>query len=151
VGLLLGLGCAGLLVLGAAGAAGVYFYVIKPAQEVKQAVEAASQLGGATVSLSDGGIVVQEPNGVTANVTDAGIVVQTPGGATVPLNSLGLASGGPLCEQAASCCKSLAEKTGSDPSTLAVCGSFKSMPSIGCQKALEAYRQSAKALGAVCP
>jgi hypothetical protein len=148
---LLGLGCAGLLVLSAAGAAGVYFYVIKPAQEVQQAVQAASELGGATVSLSDGGIVVQAPNGVTANVTDAGIVVQTPSGASVPLNSLGLQTGGPVCDQAAACCKSMAEKTGADPTALAVCGSFKSMPAIGCQKALESYRESAKALGAVCP
>jgi hypothetical protein len=143
--LLLGLGCAGLLLLSAAGAAGFYFFVMKPAQEVQKALEAA----GATVSLSDGGIVVQGPGGLTANVTDGGIVVQAPGTPAVPLNSLG--AGGPACEQAAACCKKIAEKTGAAASALAACNQFQSLPAIGCQQALEAYKRSAAGVGATCP
>jgi hypothetical protein len=152
VTLLLGLGCAGLLFLGGIGAASVYFFVVKPAQEVQKALTAAGGLAsGATISVSDGGIVVQGPNGVSANVTDAGIVVQTPNGQAVPLGALGLAAGGAVCEQAATCCKNISEKTGNDPAALAVCNTFKSMPAVGCQQALAAYRRAAAGVGAACP
>lgn len=147
--LLLGLGCAGLLLLGGAGAAAFYFVVVKPAQDLKNAITSAGELG-ATVSVGDGGIVVQGPNGVIANVTDAGVVVQTPNG-SVPLNSLGLAAGGPVCEQAATCCRSIAQKSGAGAAALTACDNLKTLPTVGCQQALEAYKRSAPGLGAACP
>jgi hypothetical protein len=101
--------------------------------------------------VSDGGIVVQGANGVSANVTDAGVVIQTPGGPAVPLGNLGLAQGGELCVQAATCCKNIAQKSGGEASNVSICETFKSMPTIGCQQALDAYKRSAASVGATCP
>ncbi|HEY3498548.1 MAG TPA: hypothetical protein VGK73_27850 [Polyangiaceae bacterium] len=161
---MLGLGCAGLLLLSAAGAAAFYFFVVKPAQDVKNAItELGANVsitdggvvvqgpGGLTANVTDGGVVVQGPGGLSANVTDAGVVVQTPGGPAVPLNSLGLAAGGPVCEQASTCCTNAVKKTGGSASALDACNNLKTLPTIACQQALETYKRSAPALGVACP
>jgi hypothetical protein len=136
--MLIGIGCAALLVLGSGAALAAYFFVVEPAMELQEQAAAAASAAaglGLSVSLSDGGVTVQVPASALSGLSASG----------------GLAAGGPVCEQAAACCKSIAEKGGADPSAVAACENMKTLPLVGCTQALETYKRTAPIIGAKCP
>ena len=164
----LGLGCGALLLLGSAGAAWAYFYVFKPAQEVARAVTAASGFG-ATVSVSDAGVVVNLPGlGQVTAPTAPTAAGRTPSGAitpgatasasagptptlVLPTPSSGLGTGGPSCDAAAACCKAMASKAGGQAQTVASCDALKASPEFACAQALATYKKMAPLVGVTCP
>jgi hypothetical protein len=173
-----GIGCGALLVLGGAGAWGVYSYVTR-AQEATNLLADS----GASISVGDGGVVLNMPGvgQITAPTTppveapapgSPAVVTPHPGsptpspgstthsgatsdaGATptpIPTLDTGkLAVGGPSCAPAAACCRAVMEKTGAGAQA-AMCDNMKSMPEVGCAQALATYRQTASSVGAKCP
>jgi hypothetical protein len=101
-------------------------------QEQAAAAASAANGLGLSVSLSDGGVTVQVPATALSGLAAGG-------------------AGGPICEQAAACCKSIAAKGGADPSAVAACESMKTLPLVGCTQALETYKRTAPIIGATCP
>ena len=164
-----GLGCGALLAVGVAGAAWFYFSVFKPAQEVERAVTAAASGFGATVSVSDGGVVVKLPGlgEVTAPTAPTAAGTTPPGAATpgatatssaaptptlvLPTPSSGLGTGGPNCDAAAACCKAMASKAGGQAQTVASCDALKASPDFACAQALATYKKMAPLVGVTCP
>lgn len=169
----LGLGCGALLLLGSAGAAWFYFSVFKPAQEVEHAMTAASGLG-ATVSVTDAGVVVKLPGfgevSAPASPTPNGVApsgAATPGATAtatatssnaaptptlvLPTPSSGLGTGGPSCDAAAACCKAMASKAGGQAQTVASCDALKASPEFACAQALATYKKMAPLVGVTCP
>jgi hypothetical protein len=161
----LGLGCGALLLVGGAGAAWFYFSVFKPAQEVERAVAAASGFG-ASVSVSDAGVVVNLPG--LGQVTAPTAAATTPSGAStpgaaatgsaaptptlvLPTPSSGLGTGGPSCDAAAACCKAMASKAGGQAQTVASCDALKASPEFACAQALATYKKMAPLVGVTCP
>jgi hypothetical protein len=133
--MLVGIGCAVLLVLGAGAALAAYFLVVEPAMKLKEQAAAAASAAnglGLSVSLTDGGVTVQVPATALSGLAAGG-------------------AGGPVCEQAAACCKSMAEKGGGDANAIAACDNMKTLPLVGCSQALETYKRTAPILGATCP
>jgi len=163
----LGLGCGALLAIGGAGAAWFYFSVFKPAQEVERAITAASGFG-ATVSVSDAGVVVRLPgigevtaptaptaagtsrSGSTPGATATSSATPSPT-LTPPTPSGGLATGGPSCDAAAACCKAMASKAGGQAQTVASCDALKASPEFACAQALATYKKMAPLVGVTCP
>jgi hypothetical protein len=130
----LGLGCGVLLFLvGGAGAAW-FFYTASRGLSSALAV-------GSALSVVDGGVTLTVPPGAAGG---AGGTLALPGPG-------GLATGGPVCEQAASCCRSMVAKSGGSPAAEAACDNMKGMPQVGCVQALETYKRSAPLVGATCP
>jgi hypothetical protein len=127
----LGVGCGVLMLLGGAGAAW-FFYT------ASQGISAALAVGSA---LADGGISITVPPGAAGGA----------GGTLVLPGPAGLATGGPACEQAAQCCRSMVAKSGGNPAAEAACDNMKAMPQVGCVQALETYKRSAPLVGATCP
>jgi hypothetical protein len=125
----LGVGCGVLLLLGGASAAW-FFYT------ASRGITAALEAGAA---LADAGVTLTPPAAGGAGGT---LIVPGPGG---------LATGGPACEQAAKCCRSMVAKSGGNPAAEAACDNMKTMPQIGCTQALETYKRSAPLVGATCP
>jgi hypothetical protein len=161
-----GLGCGALLLIGASGAAWFYFSIFKPAQMVASAVASAGGLG-ATVSLSDAGVVVRLPGvgEVTAAAPPAaepgaaapgaqaaapGTTAGTAGASAVPAPTAVNLAPGASCAAAAACCKSMLEKSGAGAQA-AQCEPMKSAPEVVCAQALATYRKTAPLVGAVCP
>jgi len=159
-----GLGCGALLLIGGAGAAWFYFSIFKPAQAVANAV--ASGGLGATVSVSDAGVVVKlpgvgevtapaptaEPGAATPGThaaTPGGVASGAAGAAALPPTAVNLAPGA-SCAAAAACCKSMLEKSGAG-AQVAQCEQMKSAPEVVCANALATYRKTAPIVGAVCP
>jgi len=166
-----GLGCGALLLIGGAGSAYFYFAVFRPAQQLVAAATAASGLG-ATVSISDGGIVLKVPGVAEINAA-APEAAATPGAATpgagaqaapgtppaagsagasaLPApTTVTLTPGGPSCAPAAACCKAMLEKTGAGAQA-GQCEQMKSAPEAICAQALATYRKTAPLVGASCP
>jgi hypothetical protein len=162
----IGLGCGALLVLGAVGSWVAYAFVIAPMREAQEAVAGVTDGTGASITVSDGGVVLKMP-GVgeittpTATPTAAtpapnavGTSTASPTSTTAPVlptvDAGSLTVGGPSCAAAAACCRSLLEKTGATAQT-AQCDQMKSMPEIGCAQALATYKKTAPLVGASCP
>jgi hypothetical protein len=173
--LIIGLGCGALLLLGGAGAAWFYFSVVRPAQEVARAVSELDGGLGATVSVSDAGVVVKLPGvgEITAAVPPAPGATEAPTAATpgaapparpgttptasvpavpsaVPTTNVNLTPGGPSCAAAAACCRAVLEKSGAT-AQVAQCEQLKTAPEVACAQALASQRQIAAAVGAKCP
>jgi hypothetical protein len=129
----LGVGCGVLLLVGGAGAAW-FFYT------ASQKISAALAVGSA-IAFVDGGVAVTVP---PTGAGGAGGTVILPGPA-------GLATGGPSCELAAKCCRSMVAKSGGNPAAEAACDNMKTLPQVGCEQALETYKRSAPLIGASCP
>lgn len=170
-----GLGCGALLFLGAAGAWGVYAFVVRPVQEAEAAASAIANTG-ASITVGDGGVVLnmpgvgqitaptsepegekaRAPSGGTLNPGSGTTLAPSPSGTTatnpaLPVIDAGaLATGGATCVQAAACCHAVMEKTGAGAQA-AACDQMKSMPEVGCVQALATYRKTAPLVGAKCP
>jgi hypothetical protein len=129
----LGVGCGVLLLVGGAFAAW-FFYT------ASQTLSAALAVGSA-LTLADGGVSVTVP---PAGAGGSGGTLVLPGPA-------GLATGGPNCELAAKCCRSMVAKSGGNPAAEAACDNMKTLPQVGCVQALETYKRSAPLIGATCP
>jgi hypothetical protein len=126
----LGVGCGVLLLVGGAGAAW-FFYA------ASQGISAALAVGSALV-LADGGVSAP----VAAGGAEGTPVVPGPAG---------LATGGPDCELAATCCRSIVTKSGGNAAAAEACDNMKSAPRLACAQALETYKRSAPVIGATCP
>ncbi len=138
---------------------------------------AASGLG-ATISVSDAGVVVNlpglgqvtapaiptatstatSPSGVAMPGTHAGTTpTSSASGApttsptlVLPAPSGGLGTGGPSCEAAAACCKAMASKAGGQAQTVASCDALKASPEFACAQALATYKKMAPLVGVTC-
>jgi hypothetical protein len=169
-----GIGCGVLFVIGGASAAWFGYSSYQTYEQAKSAVAAASGLG-ATISVSDAGVVVKlpglgevdapvVPTATTTSITPSGPVphggAATPGGTAsasaaptptlvVPTPSSGLGTGGPSCDAAAACCKAMAAKAGGQAA--ASCDALKSSPEFACAQALATYKKMAPLVGATCP
>jgi hypothetical protein len=126
-------GCGVLLLFGGAGAAW-FFYT------ASQGISAALAVGSA-LAFSDGGVSITVPPGAAGGA----------GGTLVLPGPAGLATGGPVCEEAARCCRSMVAKSGGNAAAEAACDNMKAMPQVGCVQALETYKRSAPLVGATCP
>jgi hypothetical protein len=132
--LFIGLGCGALLLIGGAGTLWFFYSASKVATTglaVASAFAAAADGGALSVPLAAPGAAA------------SGAPVTAPNG--------GLATGGPVCEQAAACCKAIVGKTAASPQALSGCEGMLKAPQIGCTQALETYRRTAPLVGASCP
>jgi hypothetical protein len=170
-----GIGCGALLFLGGAAAWGVYAFVVRPVQEAQEAASAITNGTGASITVGDGGVVLNMPGvgQITAPTSDpasgdkarapSGGTASPGGGATATptattttnpalpsVDAGSLAVGGASCVQAAACCHAVMEKTGAGAQS-AACDNMKSMPEVGCAQALATYRKTAPLVGAKCP
>jgi hypothetical protein len=126
----IGLGCGVLLLFGGAGAA---WFLYSATRGITAALEGAG--------LTDGGISISVPPAGAGGGAGT-LVVPGPGD---------LATGGPVCDQAAKCCRSMVAKSGGNPAAETACDNLKTMPRIGCTQAFETYKRSAPLVGATCP
>ncbi len=161
-----GIGCGALLFLGAIGAWAVYAFVVQPIQEAQEVASGITNGTGASISVSDGGVVVRmpgvgeittptaAPTATTPAPNAAGAGTPSPTASSAPviptLDAGAMAVGGPSCAPAAACCRSLLEKTGAIGQT-GQCDQMKNMPEIGCAQALATYKKTAPLVGASCP
>jgi hypothetical protein len=160
-----------LLLIGGASAAWMAYGWYQGMEQAKSAMAAASSLG-ATVSVSDAGVVVRLPGLGEVSAPTAPTATSTspsggftPGGAAthgaasagptptlVPPTPSGLgAKGGPSCDQAAACCRAMATKAGGQPQAAANCDALKASPEFACAQALATYKKMAPLVGVTCP
>ena len=122
----LAVGCAAVFViaLGAFAALGLVAW---------NAAKSGKTVGGAFSA----GVKIELDGGALA--FDAGAKTGPPPGAA-----------GPTCEKAAECCKAVFKGGGASAASLAACEGLATGTEADCQQALNAYRLSAPAFGAVC-
>lgn len=120
-------GCGALVVIGLGVVIALGFVAYNTAKTGKT-------VGGAFSA----GVKVELDGGVLA--VDAGVKTGPPPG-----------SGGAICEKAAECCRAVLERAGGNTASVAGCANLAASTEEHCQKALETYRASSAAFGAVCP